>query len=140
MNIPDAQALLDGMTTAAREYIRSFAWCPPIRRMAMIEAVPGLIGLVRTEFTSAIEGTDRELWVVVGNIPSAYFVYEGNENPRDALEQYCLLMEDWARAVRDGASIEECFPVDAVPTPETAEDLRSRIGFIRAEVLAKIST
>ncbi len=128
-------ALLKKMAAEAREYIQSYDWCPQIRRLSLGYGVGGVVALFRVEFTQAIHGTDDELWVAVGDLPSAYFVYEGNEDPAVALEQYCGLMEDWAMTVRRGAPVEECFPVDAPATRENAEALLSRIAFIRAELV-----
>jgi hypothetical protein len=46
------------------------------------------------------------------------------------MEIYCELMEDWARAVMAGLSLDDVFPVDAVPTSANAEDLLGRLKFI----------
>ncbi len=123
------------MAKDARQYIQAFDWCPPIRRSSLEYGVGGVVALVRVEFTEAIDGTDEELWVVVGDLPSAYFVYEGNEDLAVALEIYCRLMEEWAIAVREGESVEECFPVEAEETAENADALLTRIAFIRRELL-----
>ena len=128
-------ALLDKMATDARDYIQSFDWCPPIHRQSLGYGVGGVIALFRFEFAHAIDDTDSELWLVVGDLPSAYFVYEGNEDPAVALECYCGLMEEWAVAARDGESVDECFPVDAEATPGHAEMLLTRIAFIRRELV-----
>jgi hypothetical protein len=132
---PGETALLKGMAVDAREYIESHDWCPPIRGFQLGYGVGGVIALFHVEFTEAIDDTDDELWVVVGDLPSAYFVYEGNEDPAAALEQYCALMEEWALAARQGESVDECFPVDSEATRENAEMLLTRIAFIRAELV-----
>jgi hypothetical protein len=102
--------------------------------------IGGVIALFRVEFTRAIDDIDEELWVVVGDLPSAYFVHEGNEDPAVALECYCGLMEDWAMAAKSGESVDECFPVDAEATLENAEALLSRITFIRSELVPEASS
>jgi hypothetical protein len=128
-------ALLKDMAKEARQYLQSHDWCPPIRKLSLGYGVGGVVALFHAELAHAIDGTDDELWVAVGDLPSAYFVYEGNEDPGDALEQYCRLMEEWAMAVRRGSPVDECFPVDAPATVENAEALLSRIAFIRAELV-----
>jgi hypothetical protein len=128
-------ALLKGMASDARAYVESHEWCPPIRGFRLAYGVGGVIALFHFEFTEAIDGTDEALWVVVGDVPSAYFVYEGNEDPAAALEQYCALMEEWALAARQGESVDECFPVDAEANRENAEMLLTRIAFIRTELV-----
>jgi hypothetical protein len=134
-NDAEDTALLKQMAKDAREYIQGFEWCPPIRNSSLEYGVGGVIALVRFEFTEAIDDSDQELWVVTGDLPSAYFVYDGNEDLAVALEIYCRLMEEWAMAVRDGESVEECFPVDADESAENAEGLFSRIAFIRRELI-----
>lgn len=131
--------LLRGMAGEAREYIQAFDWCPPILQMSLGYGVGGVIALFHVEFTRAIDDIDSELWVVIGDLPSAYFIYEGNEDPAVALECYCGLMEEWATAARDGESVEECFPVDAEANRENAEALLSRIAFIRRELVPEAS-
>ncbi len=132
--------LLKAMAADARSYIESHEWCPPIRTFSLGYGVGGVIALFHFEFTEAIDDTDSELWVVVGDLPSAYFVYEGNEHPAAALEQYCGLMEEWALAARDGESVDECFPVDAEANPQNAEMLLTRISFIRTELVPEART
>ncbi|HUQ12524.1 MAG TPA: hypothetical protein VM146_19620 [Steroidobacteraceae bacterium] len=128
-------ALLNEMARDARAYIEAFDWCPPIEEVSLGYGVGGVLALFQFEFAHAIEGTDdSELWVVVGDIPSAYFIYEGNEDKAVALECYCALMEEWALAARDGEPVDECFPVEAEPTSENAEALLSRVAFIRNEL------
>jgi hypothetical protein len=133
-NDDEDTALLKEMAKEARDYIEGFEWCPPIQRMTLGYGVGGVIGLFRFEFSEAIEDTDSELWVVVGDLPSAYFIYEGNEDRAVALECYCRLMEEWANAVREGESVDECFPVEAEESRENAEAVLSRIDFIRREL------
>jgi len=86
---PDDVALLKDMAKEARQYLQSHDWCPPIRKLSLGYGVGGVVALFHAELAHAIDGTDDELWVAVGDLPSAYFVYEGNEDPGDALEQYC---------------------------------------------------
>jgi hypothetical protein len=128
-------ALLKEMAKEAREYIQAFDWCPPIADSSLEYGVGGVIALVRFEFTEAIDDSDQELWVVVGDLPSCYFIYEDNEDLAVALECYCRLMEEWAIAVRDGEPTDECFPVEAEETQENADGLLTRVAFIRRELL-----
>ena len=51
------------------------------------------------------------------------------------LECYSDLMEDWADAVLTGGNLSKCYPVEAAPTRENAEMLKSRIEFIREELM-----
>ena len=60
---------------------------------------------------------------------------EPGEGPQDALEKYCEMMEDWIRAVRDSAKLDDVFPVAAEPSLESAELLEKRVAFLLAEIV-----
>jgi len=128
--------LLKQFAAQAEAYIRSFKWCPPIERMYLAFGVGGIIGLFLARFGRSVAGfEDRELWVVVGDLPSAYFVTEAAPTAPAALETYSGLMEDWAQGVLSGADISGCFPVSAEPTDEHARMLLSRLEYIRQEFI-----
>jgi hypothetical protein len=135
---PEDTALLRGMAQSARDYISSFAWCPEIKQVHLASGVGGLVAVFLFEFNTHIKGTDDKLWVIVGDLPSAYMVVEPNEAPQDALEKYCELMEDWIQAVRNSAKLDDVFPVAAEPSLENAELLEKRIAFLIAETIPGI--
>ena len=76
------------------------------------------------------------LWVVVGDLPPAYLVCDGNPTWLEALEGYVFEMERWVAAVRNGGSFEDVIPVRAARTLEHADKLAGRLRFIRDEILA----
>ena len=76
------------------------------------------------------------LWVIVGDVPSAYLVCDSAPTWREALESYIFEMEKWVAAVRGGDSLGNVIPVGAEPTLEHAEMLATRLQFIRDEILA----
>ncbi len=53
----DTASLLD-MARSAREYIKSFAWCPPIKAMYLAHGVGGVVAVFFVEFPRKIKGTD----------------------------------------------------------------------------------
>lgn len=77
------------------------------------------------------------MWVVVGDLPTAYLVVEPEDSPAQALERYCDLMEQWIASVRDG-QLSEVFPVSAEPTLENADALEKRIAFLLAEIIPRM--
>lgn len=91
--------LLRAMATEARGYVTSFKWCLPIKAMYLADGVGGVVALFLVEFEGKVGGTDDRLWVVVGDLPSAYMVVGGPVNAKEALEAYCELMDDWINAV-----------------------------------------
>jgi hypothetical protein len=93
------------------------------------------VALFLFRLQTAINDTDEWLWVVEGDVPSAYFVIDEARDPASALTLYCDMMGEWAEAVLAKSSLDEVFPVDAPATKEHAEMLHSRIEFMRDRVL-----
>ena len=133
-------ALLQSMTKAAQDYITSFSWCPKISSTELAYGVGGVIALFLFEFEKKIHGTDDSLWVVVGDLPSAYLVVEPDDSPKEAIERYCILMEGWISAVLSFTDRSKVFPVNIDPTPKNADLLRRRIDFLRAEIMPQVSS
>jgi hypothetical protein len=131
-------ALLLQMAKSARDYITSFDWCPPINAIHLASGVGGLVAVFLFGFDRKIQGTDDQLWVIVGDLPTAYLVVEPKDSPAQALERYCELMEEWIAAVRDAGELSEVFPVSTEPTPENAESLEKRIAFLLAEMIPRM--
>jgi len=133
---PDDTALLREMATEARAYIEDYEWSPPIESIHLAMGVGGVVAAFLVQFEEAIDGTDDDaLWVIVGDLPSAYVIVEPGDDGASALSRYCEVMEDWAVNVLEGDSLEESFPVAAEATHENAELLSQRIAFIRTEIL-----
>jgi hypothetical protein len=131
-------ALLRRMAADAQAYLESFKWCPPISSAYLASGVGGIAAVFLFEFLRPIHDTDDRLWVIVGDLPSAYLVVEIGDSPADAMERYCGLMEDWIAAVRDGTSLEDAFPVAADRTPESALVLEKRVAFLLAEIIPRM--
>ncbi len=131
-------ALLRELAKTAQNYIRSFSWRPPIKNMFLAFGVGGVVAVFLVEFPVKIHGTDGMLWVVVGDLPSAYLVVEPDDHPADALERYCELMEQWVVAVRTSGDLRKVFPVSAEPTAEHARMLSTRVEMIRTTIIPQI--
>ncbi len=127
--------LLQRMLQEATDYLKSFRWCPPIDQTYLGRGVGGVVAAFLFHFRERIQGTEEWLWVVVGDLPSAYLVVDDADNPVSALEEYCELLEDWANAVLEGKPLDDVFPVEAKPTPDNARSLLRRTGFIRTRLL-----
>jgi hypothetical protein len=128
--------LLRPMAERALDYIRGFKWCPPIKRMYLAYGIGKVIALFLVEFERPIgNNPDDDLWVVVGDLPSAYFITEGSPDPAEALDTYCELMEDWADAIQAGRDVSQYFPVKAAPTAEHARMLKGRLQMIRRDFI-----
>ena len=132
--------LLNKMAVQARNYITSFKWCLPITAMYLADGIGGIIAIFLVEFDGKIDGTDDRLWVVVGDLPPAYMVVESDDCAREALERYCLLMDDWVNAVRGNGDFGSAYPVSAPRTEEYADMLQSRLDTLRESIIPEFST
>lgn len=129
--------LLKQMSKKALEYIKSFDWCPPIIEQFLGYGVGGVVAIFLVRFATKIDGRDDWLWVVDGDVPSAYLVADGASNASAALSIYCNMMDDWAHAVLNRNSFDNVFPVAAPTTPDFAKMLLSRTEFIREQIIPK---
>jgi hypothetical protein len=132
----------DGALLAALEeatlYVAGQPWCPPILERHLGHFEPGKLALFLFRFEQPAGGADEALWVVVGDLPPAHFVTDEAPTPALALHAYCTLMEEWAEAVRSGASLKDCFPVDAPVNARTAKQLGLRMDYIREQILPRV--
>lgn len=135
---PDDTRLLQEMANTARRYMQSFKWCPPIKEQWFADGVGGLVAIFLFEFEVPISREDNELWVIVGDIPSAYLVTD-SITPGAALAEYCRMMDAWIHAVRRKSNLSYVFPVGSTPTEQNAQALETRLRFIRSEILPSIS-
>jgi hypothetical protein len=129
---------LKRMAAEARRYISAFRWCPRISEIWLAYGIGGVIGLFLLKFEKPVNGTDEFLWVVVGDLPSAFFVVDEASNGSEALNVYCQLMEVWAESVLKGSNLSKVFPVQAETTVENVELLKRRIRFLRKQVMPDV--
>lgn len=127
--------LLKKMVVEATNYLKSHKWCPEIEKIYFGFGIGGIVAVFLFKFVEKIQRTDEFLWVIVGDLPPAYLVIDNSPTPKEALEGYCELMEDWVNAVRNGTSLKEVYPVAASPTLEHAKMLSSRIELLRNDIL-----
>jgi hypothetical protein len=128
-------ALLREMAAEALDFVAGQAWAAPARGAWFGLGVGDVVGVFLVEFARAVGRTDRQLWVVVGDLPSAYLVTDHAPTATAALREYCVLMERWAQAVLDGRSLQRCFPVEAPATSTNARSLLRRVRTLRDSIL-----
>jgi hypothetical protein len=141
MNAEDAEeaALLKAMAIEADAYVAHQRWARQVKGRTHCFGIGKIVAIFLFEFVEPIAGSnDRRLWIVVGDLPSAYLVVNEEDSPAQALESYCDVMESWCEAVETGGSLKDVFPVAAAPTKGNASLLRKRIEFIRTEVLKDV--
>jgi hypothetical protein len=121
----------------AVSYLTGFDWCDPVVEVWAGIMVPPVLGVVLAQIDARDDDVDEWLWVVVGDLPSAYINFDDRITPNAAcaLDSYVGNMQHWAEAVEHGRSVEDEYPVDAEPTLENARSLRLRLRFIDERIL-----
>ena len=130
----DEKIVNEGLT-----YLSSFEWVESIDRYHVEFLMPEFIVLLLAEIRGTSAEVDKELWVVSGDLPDAYFVKDQAKTAPRALTVYCDLMEAWVECVSSKGDFSQVYPVEAQPSAENAQMLKSRINFIRSEVIPNMA-
>ncbi len=129
-------ALLTKLKQLATNYVLSFPWCVSILDIYFGDGVGGIVAVFLFHIVPARPRVDEWLWVVVGDLPSAYFVTDDLKSPYEVLEAYIEHRERWIRH----AAVGEPAPHDVMSTgvpssPYWASELSGRMKFLREQVL-----
>jgi len=127
--------LLQQMATKARNYLEHFPWCKSIRSMYFGDGVGGIAAVFFFHIEPSMPGVDEWLWVVVGDIPSAFLVIDKSPLPSTALESYIEEMLKWVKLAERGKSSSKVIPVHLPATPENAKLLETRLKCLRELIL-----
>ena len=120
---------------AAREYLEGFRWCGGITGLSLAFGVAGVVSVFRADFRPIGDGVDSTVWVVNGDLPTAYIAFDEGDTWQDALDGYVGEMQAWVDAVREGGSLEDLMPVHVTPTREHADMLGRRLAFLRERLI-----
>jgi hypothetical protein len=145
--LPDVAAMIpiaDLRTPAVIElaerserFLVDHGWCREIEERYLAWAIAPQTGVFFFRIIPAFEDVDRELWVIVGDLPPAYIVCDNAETWQEALDAYAFEMMKWVEAVRKGQSVADIIPVNVEPTAEHATMLETRINLI-AELFVNV--
>jgi len=80
-------------------------------------------------------GGEELLWVVEGDLPSAYLVTDRASNAATALNIYADLMQDWVKAVRRGGGLRDCFLSMRPLMRNTLRCSRSGLELLRRDII-----
>jgi hypothetical protein len=127
---PEETSLLLDLAERAERYLTSFRWCQSVREIYYGEGIGKIVGLFLCRIVPCENGVDEWLWVIVGDVPSAYLVTDACKNPAEAFDTYTEEMSKWIELAREGKSSQSVIPVNAPATPEEAERLRLRLELI----------
>ena len=127
---PQETQHLQQLLAEAKTYLGSFRWCKSIQESYCGIGAPGIIGVFLFRIEPAMKDIDEWLWVIVGDVPSAYITAQYATTPTEALEGYIGEMTEWVKAAMEGKSVKELIPVNVDPTQENAKMLESRLELL----------
>jgi hypothetical protein len=126
------------MEERARDFISDFDWCESIREFYFGAGIGGVFAVFLAHIKPARPSVDEYLWVVVGDIPSAYVVIDDCPRPKEALEAYIWEMRKWIVLAKEGRTSEDVIPVNAPATPEWAKALEGRLNCLEQEMIPRL--
>ncbi|MGO9590696.1 MAG: hypothetical protein ACLP3K_11720 [Candidatus Acidiferrales bacterium] len=127
-------ALLRKMLEWARRYVSSFSWCEAVLDSFFGGGVGGVFAVFFFHIRPARASVDPWLWVMVGDIPSAYLGIRDCGSAAEAFREYIRGMKKWvelARKGQTGTAEEGVPPVNVPATPEEAEILDQRLNTLK---------
>lgn len=128
--------LLNEMLRDAKDYVSNLSWCRSIGESFVSEvAIGGVVAVFLLRIEPASPDVDRELWVIVGDLPPAYLVTDQATDGEAALRLYIGEMRRWVDGVRNQLDLENVIPVEAPPTAENADVLETRLDYIEYHIL-----
>ena len=120
------------LATRAANYLRSFPWCTTILESYFGGGIGKIFAVFCYHIVPARADVDEWLWVMVGDIPSAYTqVIDECRTPFEAFETYDWGMSRWIELARQGRTSPDVPPVNVPATPEWAEELDGRLQMLR---------
>ena len=119
------------MFEEARSFLAAFNWCLSIEESYFGFGYAGIVAVFLFRISPVRSSVDEWLWVVVGDVPPAYLVTEGNLTPDLALDSYIYEMNRWVKAAKQGRSTVDLIPVNVPPTRENVEALERRLDALR---------
>jgi len=128
-------SLLRDMETRARAFLTEFDWCDAIEDLYYGEGIGGVVAVFFARIKPAQLHVDECLWVVGGDLPSAYLVTDDSPNPKRALEAYVYEMRRWVALAKKGKSSPGVIPVNVPATPEWAESLEGRLNMLEQNII-----
>ncbi len=128
---PDVRPLLD----EAQRFLEGHSWCERVLTAEIGNVEPGIIGIFRVRLVPRTAGVPPELWVITGDLPSAYLVCDESPTWREALAAYIAEMYRWIHAVRSQEPVDQLIPVGVPPTEQYADMLEKRLLLLRQHLL-----
>ena len=123
------------LANEAAEFLAGQSWCKGIGTGWLSFAIPGVLGIFLFDVVGKTVNVAPKVWVVVGDLPSAYIAQPADAGWQDVLAGYVFEMRRWVTAVQSGLSVSALIPVGVAPTHEHATMLARRLDFIQSDLL-----
>jgi hypothetical protein len=127
--------LLRKMADEATRYVRSFSWCAQLHEQYFADGCGGVVALFLFRVTIRKVKAPEWIWVIVGDIPSAYMEFDAAHSPHAALLRYIEGVEEWLAAAPEERSSGRLIPIEVPPGNEFLDMLRGRMDTLRTLVL-----
>jgi hypothetical protein len=126
------------MNKKASDYLLSFDWCVEIKSSSIYLNLGSILCIFLFQIENSASSDDNCLWVIVGDLPSVYLDIHGPKTTVEVLEDYTNLADDWTEHIKNGKSIDDCYPFGAEQTVELAMMLEKRSSFIKNTIIHNI--
>src|SRR6185437_12523898 len=127
---PEDKVEIEKLRQRAERFLGKYRWLKKVSEEYVGMCFPGIISIFLFHIVPARPDVDDWIWVVVGDIPSAYITCDNARSPGAALDGYIAEMAAWVAAAEKGESVEEFIPVNVPATPQNAAMLASRLKFL----------
>ncbi|MGA2850257.1 MAG: hypothetical protein ABSE46_14780 [Terracidiphilus sp.] len=122
------------MAEKAIQYVQSFRWCIEVHDRFFGDGYGGIVALFLLRVTIRGVHEPEWIWVVVGDIPSAYMEFDVAPSPQSALLRYIEGVEEWLAATEVERSSGDLIPIDVPPGDEFIEMLKTRMEVLRSSI------
>ena len=123
----------------AENFLSEFDWCIKIIDGWLAASFGYILNIfyfrIHPDYRSC---QDEFVWIIVGDIPSAYIDVVSAPTAFDALKSYINVMQDWVDNVSNGNSVKYCYPVNVPPKKKYADMLAIRLKLLKEDYLYKI--
>ena len=131
----DETQRLRKMEAKARGFLSHFDWCREISEFYFGDGIGDVFAIFLARIIPARPSVDEYIWIVVGDIPSAYLVTDACPSPKEAFEGYIWEMRKWVALAKQGRTSRDVIPVNAPATPEWAETLEGRLNALEQKII-----
>lgn len=133
-DLEDVDLLLQ-LADEAVLFVKSQSWCKNIIKIFFDRGWGDMVAVFFVLIEPNGYNVDDSIWVIVGDLPPAYFDPINCKNGAQALAFYVDCMQEWVSRVYSEESIDDVISVNVPPEKKYAQMLESRLNIIKDEIL-----